>query len=195
MGDTSLTGVTRLLHELRSPDADRAEIQGRLYSRIYGELRKIAAGLMKAEPAGHTLRPTALVHETYIKLVDEQAIEWQDRAHFLGVATRAMRQILVDHARRRHAVKRGRAWGRVTLDEAIGAKADPAFEIIELDRLLDRLAELSQRMARVVELRIFGGMTHREIAVVVSASQRTVAEDWSVARRWLARELAEGNAT
>ena len=195
MSDLSSTAFTRLLLELRTEDVDRARLLDRVYCAVYGELKKIAQGLMNAEPSGHTLRPTALVHEAYLKLVEQEGTEWQDRAHFLGIATRAMRQILVDHARRRLAAKRGRGWDRVTLDECVGARPDQVFEIIELDRVLKRLAELSTRMARVVEMRIFGGMTHQEIAVVVAASPRTVANDWSVARRWLARELAPGGAS
>jgi len=193
MADLSPTTITRLLHQLREGSVAPNEVFDQLYDTVYGELKRIAAGLMQAERPDHTLRPTALVHEAYLKLVGQEGIDWQDRAHFLGIATRAMRQILVDHARRHQAVKRGGGRCRVTLDEALGARTDPMMEILELDLVMEQLAGLSRRMARVVEMRVFGAMTHKEIACVISASPRTVANDWSVARRWLARELTQGN--
>jgi RNA polymerase sigma factor (TIGR02999 family) len=189
------SNITQLLHALCSADAGAAgRLQDRLYGAIYEELKQVADALMKAERAGHTLEPSAVVHEAYVKLVGIRDIEWQSRAHFLGTATRAMREILVDYARRHRAKKRGGEWKRVTLTSLSVSREDPSLEIIELDRVLSRLSALSERMAQVVELRVFGGMTHREIAEVLSVSTRTAAEDWAVARRWLAREFAGGNA-
>jgi RNA polymerase sigma factor (TIGR02999 family) len=185
------SNITELLHALRSADAGAAgRIQDCLYAAVYDELKQVAAALMKSERAGHTLEPSAVVHEAYCKLVGTSNIDWQNRVHFLGTATRAMRQVLVDYARRRRAGKRGGGWERVTLTNLNASGSDLALEIIDLDRALSRLATLSERMAQVVELRVFGGMTHREIAEILSVSTRTTAEDWAVARRWLARELA-----
>jgi RNA polymerase sigma factor (TIGR02999 family) len=189
MPDNPPGSITQLLFELRSPTADAVAVRNRLYAALYRELRKSAAGVMRAERSDHTLQPTALVHEAFLKLVDRDRVDWRDRSHFLGVATRAMRQVLVDHARRRGAVKRGRDWKRVTLAEPVAPGSDAVLQIVDLDRALQRLEGLSERMACVAEFRIFGGMTHREIADQLSVSVRTVAEDWSVARRWIGREL------
>ncbi len=164
----------------------------RLFELVYDELHAIAARLMRGERAGHTLRPTALVHEAYLRLVDVSQTNWQDRAHFLRTAARAMRQILVDHARRRLAEKRGGGLDRVTLDDAIGAQDNPTFEILALDDVLVRLSQLDERMCRVVELRVFAGMNMDEIAHVLFVSRRTAYDDWDVAKRWLSRELADG---
>lgn len=180
--------VTGLLLRLQASHGDDARIRDDLFAAVYDELRRMASLLMRGERAGHTLQPTALVHEIFLRLVRQDDLEWRDRAHFLGIAARAMRQVLIDHARRRQSVKRGGGWERVTLTEFPGDR-DPALEVIELDEILKRLSGLSQRMARVVEMRVFGGMTHQEVAEVLSVSERTAADDWSVARRWLAREL------
>jgi RNA polymerase sigma-70 factor, ECF subfamily len=187
--DPPQTCVTELLLELRSSQADHASIRDRLYAMVYAELRRAAAGIMRSEDPAHVLQPTALVHEAYLKLVNDDRIAWADRVHFFAVATHAMRQVLVDYARQRRTAKRGGGLRRVTLDEAVGLSVDPTLEIIELDAAISRLAQLSDRMARIVELRVFGGMKHAEIADTLAVSQRTVAADWSVARRWLAREL------
>lgn len=182
--------ITEILSQLRSSGADNADVRNRLYDAVYEELRSVAMALMRSERSGHTLQPTALVNEAYLKIFGQSDVEWRDRKHFLGVATRAMRQVLVDYARRRGANKRGGGWDRITLDEAAGSEATVETEIMELDRALSRLAELSKRMAQVVEFRIFGGLSHEEIADMLAVSSRTAAADWSVARRWLARELA-----
>ena len=143
---------------------------------------------MRRERPGHTLQPTALVAEAFLRLVDETQVQWQDRAHFLGIAARVMRQILVDHARRRAAVKRGHELRRVTFDENLGHGSNQSFELLALHEALDRLAALDPRGARVVELRVFGGLTIDEIARLLDVSKRTVDNDWVVARMWLARE-------
>lgn len=194
MSETAPTNVTRLLHDLRSPGADKPSLEDRLFQLIYSDLRRGAGDLMRAERGAHTLQPTALVHEAYLRLVGAD-VEWEGRTHFLGIAARVMRQVLVDHARRRGAARRGGGWERVTLDEDFVDGRDPVFEILDLDRALNRLTGMSERMARVAELRIFAAMSRSEIAEVLAVSVSTVRNDWAVARTWLARELAgEGSA-
>jgi RNA polymerase sigma-70 factor (ECF subfamily) len=179
--------VTRSLREAGA-GAD-AEATERLAEALYPELRRIAGSLMRRERVGHTLQPTALVGEAFVRLVDERQIDWQGRAHFLGIAARVMRRILVEHARRRAAEKRGGGVDRVTFDERLGhGKADDVATL-DVHLALEKLEALDPRGARVAELRLFGGLTVAEIAHVVGTSARTVDSDWAVARRWLAREL------
>jgi RNA polymerase sigma factor (TIGR02999 family) len=180
--------ITRLLLE-RRPDAPDAAADDRLLALLYPELRRLASALMRRERPGHTLQATALVHEAYLKLVDGAQTDWNDRAHFLGVAARAMRQVLVDHARRRGAAKRGKGWHRVTLDEALEPGGQADLEILELDDALEKLAALDPRGARGAELRLFGGLTAPDIARILGVSTRTVESDWAMAKLWLAREL------
>ena len=182
--------VTRLLVLLRGADeATRSDAFQQILGLLYPELRRLAARLMRRERPGHTLQPTALVHEAFLELVDQAAIDWQCRAHFMGVAARVMRHVLVDHARRRGAGKRGGGLRQVTLDEALGCGSVPALDILQLDEILERFATLDARGARVVEMRVFGGLTADEVAITLGVSKRTVDSDWSVARMWLAREL------
>jgi RNA polymerase sigma factor (TIGR02999 family) len=194
MDATAKREITQILHGLEQEGADQARVTGRLFEAVYAELRKLAAGLMQGERPDHTLQPTALVHETYMRLVDGNGVAWQSRAHFFGTAAAAMRQILVEHARRHAALKRGGGWERVTLAEDVGAPGMSALEMLELDQALTRLAELDERMARVVEMRIFAGLSVKETAYLLTVSERTVASDWRVARMWLAKALAEGGA-
>lgn len=189
--------ITRLLQTLGSnaPEAAPAShTTDRLFLLVYSEMRRIAASLMSGERPGHTLQPTALVHEAYMRLVDRTRIRWEDRAHFFRIAVGAMRRVLVDHARTRAAEKRGGGWQRVTLHEAIGANGVSDFEMIVLDDVLTRLATLDARMEQVVSMRVFGGMEMREIAHVLGVSERTVYDDWQFARRWLGDELADQGA-
>jgi RNA polymerase sigma factor (TIGR02999 family) len=192
MPEPARAEVTALLRDLRADEGDPTAVRDRLYTVLYEQLRALAGNLMRGERTGHTLQPTALVNEAFLKLVGWSEWEWQDRSHFLAVAARAMRQVLVDHARARTAEKRGGHVPRLTFEEATAPRSDPAVEVLEVERALDRLAALSDRMAQVVELRIFGGMTHEEIAEFLSISRRTVAGDWSVGRRFLRRELLGG---
>ena len=179
--------ITEILLDARkSADSGATD---RLVEALYPELHRMAQGLMRRERAGHTLQPTALVGEAFLRLVDQTRIEWQDRAHFLGIAARVMRQVLVDHARRHVAAKRGAEMQRVTFDESLGHGSDRGFEVLELHEALERLATLDPRGAQVVELRVFGGSTIEEVAHVLGVSKRTVDNDWAVARMWLAREL------
>ena len=161
----------------------------RLLELVYDELRRIASHLMTHERSEHILQPTALVHEAYLRLVGDSSLEWKDRAHFMGIAARAMRQILVDHARRRSTEKRGGGFKRITFHEntLIGVNQD--IEILELNEAMEKFSSLDQRAARVVEMRVFSGITVNEVAHVLDISVRTVHEDWTMARMWLGREL------
>ena len=182
--------TARLLEELR--DGDVAALD-RLLPLVYDELRAIARRELRRRQPGGTLDTTALVHEAYLKLVDRSCVRPADRAHFLGIAARAMRQVLVDHARRHAAAKRGGDVARVTFDE--GAVAGPlaaderADALLALDEALTRLAALSERLGRVVECRFFGGLSEQETADALGVTTRTVRRDWVKARAWLHREL------
>jgi RNA polymerase sigma factor (TIGR02999 family) len=160
-----------------------------IFEGAYAQLRRIAGALMRRERPGHTVQPTELVHMAWLKMVDQTRVDWADRAHFLNIAGRAMRQILVDHARRRGAEKRLGANDRVTFDDEAGHGASAAVEVLALHDALDRFTAVDPRAAKVVEARVFGGMNVREVAHVLNVSTRTVEMDWTVARRWLAREL------
>ena len=145
---------------------------------------------MISERVDHTLSPTALVHEAYIKLLDQNSLDWRDRAHFYAVAARIMRRILIDHARRKLAGKRGGDKLRVTFTEDVGGAEIGSESLLELDRALDKLEELSPRQRQVVELRFFGGMKHNETAAVLGVSEPTVRRDWRMAQAWLQREMS-----
>jgi RNA polymerase sigma factor (TIGR02999 family) len=160
--------------------------------RLYPELRDLAGSLMARERAGHTLQPTALVNEAWLRLVDVEMVHLQGRAHFFGIAARCMRQVLVDHARARAAEKRGGDWARVTLEAGAIPDQDPQFELIALDQVLTRFEALDPRGARVAEMRLFAGMTIQEIATELDVSTRTVDGDWATARMWISRELTDG---
>ncbi len=189
MPDPPQTEVTRILLDLSAQGSAAPAATERLFNLVYDELRSIAGAYMRRERAEHTLQATALVHEAFLRLVDQTHIQWQNRAHFMGIAARAMRQILIDHARRKSTEKRGGGWERVTLDEGAEAGSELGLNVLELDEALSRFAALDDRAARVVELRVFGGMTVEESAHVLGVSPRTVNNDWSVARMWLTREL------
>lgn len=160
-----------------------------LFVLLYDELHARAVRLMHRERPDHTLRPTALVHEAYLRLIDQSRVSGSDRALFGQTAARAMRQILVDHARRRNALKRGGGATRITLDTDSAARPDTTLDVLAIHQALDALKELDERAASVVEMRIFAGMTLDEIAAVTGVSRRTVDGDWAFARRWLAREM------
>jgi len=160
---------------------------------VYGELRRKARWYMRQQPAGHTLQTTELVHEAFLRLVDQPAVEWQSRGQFYGVAAKAMRSILVDHARARGALKRGRGRQPLTLgaaDEVAGTK--PAIDVLGLDEALSRLAKLDPEQSRLVELRYFAGLSIEEAAEALGTSPATVKRQWRIARAWLKRELTGG---
>jgi RNA polymerase sigma factor (TIGR02999 family) len=179
---------TRTLRRMQDAGEDSPAVTEKLLALLYPELRELADRLMRRERANHTLQPTALVHEAYMKLVDDTNVVWQDRAHFLGIAARAMRQILVDHARKFSAAKRGGGLQRVTLDDSFG-ESGRDFEILALNEALEKFAQVDERASRVVELKVFAGMKVAEIAHVLDVSKRTVDGDWAMARMWLGREL------
>jgi len=180
--------VTELLK--RWGAGDRAALD-ELMPVMHRELRRLAAWRMQQERPGHSLQPTALVNEMFLRIVDLEQVDWQDRAHFLGTASAIMRRILVDHARRHRAAKRGEGASLVTLNEAIGANGTSDVEILALDEALSRLGAMDERLEKVVVLRFFGGLTVDEIAKVLGVSAPTVKRDWSTAKTWLYRELSQ----
>lgn len=180
--------ITRLLSQVKAGDADAWD---RLVPRVYDELRKVAGGLMKSERAGHTLQPTALVNELFVRLAGQDQAAWDGKRHFFAAAAGAMRRLLVDHARRRDADKRGGDWQRVSL----AGESTPAFPNVDVDALalheaLELLATRSERQALVVELRYFGGLTLEEIGQHLGLTARQVKGDWILARTWLHRRLS-----
>lgn len=178
--------VTRLLQEWR---AGSQQALDDLMPLVYDELRRLARRCMGSERTDHTLQPTALVHEAYARLVDSD-IDWEDRAHFMAVVARAMRRVLIDHARARRSEKRGSGGTRVTLDDAtVGAAGPVGIEILDLDRALERLERLDPRRSRIVELHFFGGLTFAEIARALGISEVTARRQVRFARAWLLREL------
>jgi RNA polymerase sigma factor (TIGR02999 family) len=184
--------VTGLLVAWRSGETDAVD---RLFTAVYDDLRRVARHQLRRERAGHTLDTTALVHEAYIRLVDQTRTEWVDRAQFFAIASRVMRRILVDHARRRHSAKRGGARVTVTLgaatDEPVAQTVadERAATLLAVDEALNRLAVRDARLARVVECRFFGGLTDAETGAVLGITERTVQRDWAKAKDWLYREL------
>ena len=161
----------------------------RLIPLVHRELHQIAQRCMKGERADHSLQATVLVNEAYLRLVDAKAVAWHDRAHFLAVAARVMRRILVDHARARRAQKRGGPATRVTFDEALVVTNEPREDFVALDDALETLARFDERKSRIIELRFFGGLSVEETATVLKVSPETVMRDWRLAKAWLQREM------
>jgi RNA polymerase sigma factor (TIGR02999 family) len=183
--------ITDLLLAWRSGDR---EALNRLMPRVHGELRQIARRHMAGERAGHTLRPTALVNEAYLRLVDLDRVQWQNRAHFFAVASGTMRRVLVDIARSKGYQKRGGGQQRVTLFESRVPTKQPEYELIALDDALHALEARDARKCRVVELRFFGGLTVEETAEVLGVSAHTVTRDWQFSKAWLEREIRHGSS-
>ncbi len=190
MGSGESSKITDLLQHLEAGDRSAVD---RLFSAVYQELRNLAAQFFRREAKGNTLQPTALVHEAYVKLVDQTGVDWRGRTHFFAVAGQAMRRILVDHARRRHAAKRGGRQKRVLLDEDLVAGIQPNDDILALDEALSKLAKLDPGQAQMVELRFFGGLSVAEAAEVLGMSKRAAEREWTMVRAWLRRELSESN--
>jgi RNA polymerase sigma factor (TIGR02999 family) len=184
--------VTQLLLSWGSGDKEALD---KLLPVVYDELRKQAARYLRRERAGHTLQTTALIHEAYLRLVDQKNVHWQNRAQFFGLAAQLMRRILVDHARTKKRAKRGGSDIRVSLTGAkILAKSED-LDVVALDEALDRLAEIDEQQSKIVELRFFSGLTVEETAEVLSISPATVKRDWSMAKAWLHRELSSNERT
>lgn len=170
----------------------KAGAEAALLEAVYKDLRAIAGSMFGDQPQNHTLEPTALVHEAYLKLMTGRQVCWEGRTHFIAIAAKAMRQILVDHARAKRAQKRGGGSDRVTLTGLALDGSGEQFDALDLDESLRRLGEEDKRQARIVELRFFAGMKPAEIALVLGVSERTVELDWRLARAWLRRDLKEG---
>jgi RNA polymerase sigma factor (TIGR02999 family) len=180
--------VTQLLVDWGNGDRDALE---ELTPLVYDELRRLAARYMRRESPGHTLQPSALVNEAFMRLVDQRDVRWQNRAHFFGVAAQLMRRVLVDCARKRASEKRGGGALRVSVSEAAGV-ARQASEMIALDRALSDLSEMDPRKGRIVEMKFFGGLTTEEVASVLGVTPRTVEREWRAAKAWLHRAVDGG---
>jgi RNA polymerase sigma factor (TIGR02999 family) len=178
--------VTSLLLEWGHGDENALQ---RLIPLVHDELHRIARRHMANERAGHSLQATALVNEAYLRLIDAKGVAWNDRAHFLAVAARMMRRILVDHARARRSQKRGGNAAKVTFDEALVVASEPAGDFVALDDALQALAKFDERKSRVIEMRFFGGLSVEETAAVLKVSPATVMGDWRLAKAWLKREM------
>jgi RNA polymerase sigma factor (TIGR02999 family) len=182
--------VTLLLQRLSDGDQDAL---AQLIPLIYDELHRLAAFYLQRERIDHTLQTTGLVHEAYLRLVDQKEVQWKNRGHFFAVAAQAMRRILVDYARRHQAVKRGSSSPKISLEEAVAVSNETAHELLVIDELLNRLASIDSQGSRIVELRFFGGLTVEETAEAMDISPATVKREWSVARAWLLREISRSS--
>jgi len=178
--------VTELLVRFREGDR---EAEAQLIPLVYVELRRLASRCLHRERGDHTLQPTALVHEVFLRLTKNDQPPWQDRAHFFGVAARLMRQILVDYARRHRSRKRGGEFEKLTLDAVLAFTPEKSTELIMLDQALERLSKFDERQARIVEMKFFGGLSMEEIAGVLDISAKTANRDWTMARAWLHQEI------
>lgn len=187
MNEPEKTPLTRILAELR----DGEDALERLMPLVYDELRRLAGVVFRSQPADHTLQPTALVHEVFVKLAGNEALSFNDRQHFFRVAAQAMRQLLTDHARKVRAQRRGGGAERVALDAALAEDSGDLVDVVALDDALARLTALDERQGRIVELRFLAGLTVEETAGVLGVSPRTVELDSRLARAWLRRELAD----
>ena len=181
--------VTELLLAWSAGDESALD---RLVPLVYAELHRLAKGYMRKERAGQTLQTTALIHEAYLRLIDAKRVEWQNRAHFFGVAGHIMRQILVGMARQRGSQKRGGGARQISLDEGLVVTQQQDEDLVAIDEALSALAEVDARKAQVIELRFFGGLTEEETAAALKVSPETVRRDWRLARSWLRRKLSEG---
>ncbi len=183
--------ITRILRQWGGGDQKAAE---QLFPLVYDELRRLARSYLSKERSGHTLQPTALVHEAYLRLIDQDHADWQNRVHFYAIAATMMRRILVNHARDRAAMKRGRGFQVVSLEDTGDVGHGEELDLVRLDEALERLEKVDERKMRVVEMRFFGGMTEKEISSLLDVSEKTVRRDWTMAKLWLRRELT-GAAT
>jgi len=186
MSEGAPSEITQILHDWNSGDESAHE---RLLPFVYDELKRSARRLMSRERANHTLQPTALVHEAFLRLEKQSGIDWENRGHFYGIASRLMRQILIDHARQHAAAKRGSGMIHFSIEDLQLPAEERAVSILKLDEALNRLAKLDPKQEQIVEMRYFGGMANAEIAEALDISVRTVVREWQSARIWLFREL------
>lgn len=182
-----IQNVTELLNDWSRGNKEALD---QLVPLVYDELRRQAARYLRREQVGHTLQTTALIHEAYLRLVDQRSVHWQNRAQFFGIAGQMMRRILVDHARTKKRAKRGGSDIRVSLDQAVSISSKKDLDIVALDEALGRLEEIDPQQSRIVELRFFSGLSVEETAAVLGISAATVKRDWSVAKAWLHREIS-----
>ena len=187
MGATSQPEINQLLEEARRGDQTAVDA---LFEAVYVELRRMARDYLRDERTDHTLQPTALVHEAYLRLIGGQEIVWQNRAQFFSIASQVMRHILVDHARRHSADKRGHGAGKLSLDDAVDLAAARNIDLVALDDALVTLATLDEEQSKIVELRFFGGLTIKEIAEILEISEMTVSRKWKTARLWLHQQVS-----
>lgn len=181
------TGITQLIQLVSQGDKDA---ERKLLPLIYSELHRIASAQLRRERPDHTLQPTALIHEVYLRLTQVKNASWKDRAHFFSTASQAMRRILVDYARRHSAAKRGGPQVKIELDDSFAITEDQSLLVLQIDQALERLEQLNARQAKVVELRFFAGLSEEEIGECLGVSARTVKRDWTMARAWLYGELS-----
>ena len=179
--------VTHLLNEARSGDKNALD---RILPLVYDELRRVAARQLVKEKANHTLQPTALVHEAYMRLVDQHSVDWQNRAHFFSIAAEMMRRILINHAIEKRAQKRGAGETLISLEELSGFPQSTGVDLILLDETLKRLAEFDERQAKIIELRFFGGLTIEDAAEVLQISEATVKREWRSAKAWILAQIS-----
>ena len=184
--DPLTRNITHLLKEWSEGDQQALD---ELTPLVYEELRQQAGRYLRKERPNHSLQATALINEAFLRLIDVKDVQWQNRAHFFAIAANLMRRILVDHARRRDAEKRGGSQVCLTLDEGLAWANEPDVDLLAIDEALDKLAVIDEQQARVVELRFFSGLTVEETAIALGVSPKTVKRDWSVARAWLKREI------
>jgi len=180
--------VTKLLIDWNNGDEEALE---RLMPLVYDELHRLAESAMRRERNGHTLQPTVLVHEAFLKLVDQNRVEWRNRSHFIGVAAQLMRRVTIQYAERKRTAKRGGGVVVIPFDDTSAAVEVTATHLLDLNEALERLADLDERQARIVEMRFFGGLTGEEIATALDVSRSTIDREWRVARAWLQRELGD----
>jgi RNA polymerase sigma factor (TIGR02999 family) len=190
MKSSQSSRVTQLLGTFKPGDRHAGE---QLFKDVYTELRALATRYLRRERKSHTLQPTALVHEAYLKLVGHTSVDWQGRAHFFAFAAQAMRQILVDHARRHRAEKRGGDRHRITLDDNMVIESNRDVDLLALEDALAKLTKLDPRQAQMIELRFFGGLSIEEVAKVMGTSKRSVEREWTMVRAWLRRELSRSD--
>jgi len=188
LGHFMTNEVTQILQNLKEGKGEASE---KLLPLVYDELRRLASRYMRRERPDHTLQATALVHEAYLRLIDQTQADWKDRAHFFGIAARLMRQILVDHAREHNAQKRGGDVTKLSIDEAISFANKNDFDLVMLDDALKTLASFDPQQSRIVELRFFAGLTIEETAEVIGISSSTVKREWGLAKAWLRREVVK----